>query len=486
VRADALITQSGKDSAWPEADVVVGNPPFLGRPKLRQSFGDAYVERLFAAFAGRVPAEADLVAYWFAKASERMRDGRLKRAGLVATQAIRRGASRKVSDRIAQSATVYDAWADEPWVLEGAAVRVPLICFGIDVDTQFHLNGHPVPKIHIDLSGGATNLTSALRLEENVSACFQGPVKVGAFDISGAQAREWLLMPLNPNGRSNADVVRPWVNGRDLTGRPSDSWIIDFGEMTEREAAFYQAPFEYLRVKVKPFRDSNNRERRRRKWWQHGETVPGLRSKMAGLSRAIGTPRVAKHRFFAWIAPQVLPDSRVNIVVRDDDFTFGILQSRFHESWSLRLGGWHGVGNDPQYTPRMGFETFPFPEGLTPNAPAADCAGDSRAIAIGDAMRRLNESREAWLNPPDLVERVPEVVPGYPDRIIPVSAKAAAILKTRTLTNLYNERPAWLDNAHRDLDAAVAAAYGWPTDIAEDEALERLLALNLERAAEGR
>jgi len=134
----------------------------------------------------------------------------------------------------------------------------------------------------------------------------------------------------------------------------------------------------------------------------------------------------------------------------------------------------------------MGFETFPFPEGLTPNAPAADFAGDSRAIAIGDAMRRLNKSRETWLNPPDLVERVPEVVPGYPDRIVPVSPKAAAILKTRTLTNLCNERPAWLDNAHRDLDAAVAAAYGWPTDIAEDEALERLLALNLERAAGGR
>jgi hypothetical protein len=283
-RADALITQSGKDSVWPEADVVVGNPPFLGRPKLRQSFGNAYVERLFAAFVDRVPAEADLVAYWFAKAGERMRGGRLKRAGLVATQAIRRGASRKVLDRIAQTATIFNAWADEPWVLEGAAVRVSLICFGIDADTHSQLNGHVVPKIHSDLSGGATNLTSALRLKENGGVCFQGPVKVGAFDISGAQAREWLLMPLNPNGRSNADIVRPWVNGRDLTARPSDNWIIDFGDMAEREAALYQAPFEYLNVKVKPFRDSNNRERRRHMWWQHGETVPG---KLITLSQLI-------------------------------------------------------------------------------------------------------------------------------------------------------------------------------------------------------
>jgi type II restriction/modification system DNA methylase subunit YeeA len=392
VRADALLTHSGADRDWPDADVIVGNPPFLGRPKLRQAFGSAYVDRLFAAFAGRVPAEADLVAYWFAKAWERMCEGRPKRVGLVATQAIRRGASRRVLDRIAETATIYDAWADQPWVLEGAAVRVSLICFGIDIDidTQCYLDGQPVPKIHSDLSGAASDLTSAVRLEENVGVCFQGPVKVGAFDISGSQAREWLQMPLNPNGRSNAGVVRPWVNGRDLTGRSSDTWIIDFGEMTEREAALYQAPFEYVRLKVKPFRDSNNRDRRRRMWWQHGETVPGLRSKTAGLRRVIGTPRVAKHRFFSWIAPQVLPDSRVNVVVHDDDMTFGILQSRFHEAWSLRLGGWHGVGNDPQYTPRMGFETFSFPEGLTPNLPAADYADDPRAIAIADAARRLN------------------------------------------------------------------------------------------------
>jgi type II restriction/modification system DNA methylase subunit YeeA len=134
----------------------------------------------------------------------------------------------------------------------------------------------------------------------------------------------------------------------------------------------------------------------------------------------------------------------------------------------------------------MGFETFPFPEGLTPNIPATAFVDDQRAVSIAEAARRLNELREAWLNPPDLVERVPEVVPGYPDRIVPVSPKAAAILKTRALTNLYNERPTWLDNAHRELDAAVAAAYGWPVDIAEEEALSRLLALNLERAALGR
>jgi type II restriction/modification system DNA methylase subunit YeeA len=470
-RADALLTPNGNEREWPPADVIVGNPPFLGGGDHIAVLGSGYTETLRGAYRGRVPARADLVAYWFAKAWERMREDRLKRAGLVATQAIRRGASRRVLDRIAEKATIYDAWADEPWVLKGAAVRVSLICFGLDIDSQPHLNGHVVPKIHSDLSGNAADLTRALRLNENLGVCFQGPVKVGAFDIPGSLAREWLQMPMNPNGRGNADVVRPWVNGRDLTARPSETWIIDFGEMTQTEAALYQAPFEYLRMRVQPVREKNADRQRRERWWRLGRSGGDLREAAIGLARVAATPRVAKHRFFVWIAPQILPDSRVNAVAREDDVTFGILQSRYHEAWSIRLGGWHGVGNDPQYTPRMGFETFPFPEGLTPNILAAEYASDQHASAIAEAARRLNELRNAWLNPPDLVDRVPEVVPGFPDRILPKNPEAAAILKKRTLTNLYNQRPAWLDNAHRDLDAAVAAAYGWPADISEEDAL---------------
>ncbi|MBL9046918.1 MAG: class I SAM-dependent DNA methyltransferase [Tabrizicola sp.] len=183
----------------------------------------------------------------------------------------------------------------------------------------------------------------------------------------------------------------------------------------------------------------------------------------------------------------MVPDSRIVLIARDDDTTFGIVHSRFHELWSLALGGWHGVGNDPQYTPSLGFETFPFPEGLTPNIPADDYAADPRAQAIALAAARLNELRENWLNPPDLVIRVPEVVPGYPDRILPKDAAAEAILKKRTLTNLYNTRPAWLDHAHKALDEAVANAYGWADDwragkLTDDEILARLFRLNQERA----
>lgn len=197
------------------------------------------------------------------------------------------------------------------------------------------------------------------------------------------------------------------------------------------------------------------------------------------------TPRVAKHRIFVWSGILILPDTRLVAVARDDDTAMGIVHSRFHEAWSVRLGGRHGVGNDPQYTPTLGFETFPFPEGLTPNVPAKDYAVDSRAIAIATAANRLDDLRNAWLNPPDLIDVVPEVVPGYPDRILPKNEKAAAELKKRTLTNLYNARPQWLADAHRDLDAAVAAAYGWPADISEEDALAKLLELNLARAGAG-
>jgi len=202
------------------------------------------------------------------------------------------------------------------------------------------------------------------------------------------------------------------------------------------------------------------------------------------LESFLVTPETSKHRIFTWCPSGVIPDKNLVVIATEDNTAFGIVQSRFHAAWALRLGT--SLEDRPRYTSSTTFRTFPFPKGLTPDIPATEYAGDPRAIAISQAARRLNELREAWLNPPDLVERMPEVVPGYPDRIVPVSPKAAAILKTRTLTNLYNERPAWLDNAHRDLDAAVASAYGWPMDIAEEEALARLLALNLERAAAGR
>ena len=189
----------------------------------------------------------------------------------------------------------------------------------------------------------------------------------------------------------------------------------------------------------------------------------------------------------------VLPDHQLIAIARDDDTSFGILHSRFHELWSLRMGT--SLEDRPRYTPSTTFETFPFPEGLTPNIPAARYASDTRAIAIAEAAAELNRLRENWLNPADLVLIEPEIVPTaapgeapvkYPDRILPRDEAAAKELKKRTLTNLYNQRPQWLANAHAHLDAAVALAYGWPVDLSDEQVLEHVFALNQERAKAGR
>ena len=196
-----------------------------------------------------------------------------------------------------------------------------------------------------------------------------------------------------------------------------------------------------------------------------------------GLWRYIITPRVSKHRLFVWMDARVCPDSATIAIARDDDTTFGILHSRFHEAWALRLGS--NLEDRPRSTPTSTFETFPFPNGLSPDVSVADYADDPRAVSIAEATRRLVELRDRWINPPEWVEWVDEPVPGYPKRPVPRDASAAKELKARNLTNLYNACPQWLADAHSAVDAAVASAYGWDHEIPEEDALRSLLARNL-------
>ena len=484
---DALL-DGGQEAGWPAAEAIVGNPPFLGGSKLLRELGDEYTARMRQIYAGRVPGGADLVCYWFEKARAQMEAGQAQRAGLVATNSIRGGSNRKVLERIQETSTIFHAWSDEPWINNGAAVRVSLVGFGQQVERTM-LDGQPVAAIYADLTGYTTNvgteidLTQAKPLLENNGIIVRGSEKGGAFNIGGDLARRWLMLP-NPHNRPNSEVLRPWMNGMDITRRPSGMWIIDFGIYAdENKAALYEKPFAYLVEHVRCQRNANREDRTSCNWWLHRRSGEDLRTAISNLKRYICTPRVSKYRLFIWLESSIYPDSATFIIARSDDTTFGILHSRFHELWTLRTCTWIGKGNDPRYTPTTCFDTFPFPAGLTPNIPAADYADDPRAQAIADAARKLNELRENWLNPPQWVDRVPEVVPGYPDRLIP-KPEHAAELKKRTLTNLYNQRPAWLDHAHRTLDEAVAAAYGWPVNWSDDEVLRQLLALNRARVAE--
>ena len=485
---DAILTPEGGEPEWPAADVVIGNPPFLGGKLLNTHLGEDYVSRIFKVYAGRVPAEADLVCYWFVKAGEQIDALRAKRVGLVSTNSIRGGANRRALQTAIEGCPIFEAWSDEPWVVDGAAVRVSLVCFAEPEDgpapaPEPRLDGEVVDAVHADLTarrgGAGVDLTGAQRLYRNMGVAFMGDTKGGPFDVPGEQAREWLREPANPNGRPNSDVLGPWMNGMDVTRRPSDKWIVDFGwDMVREEAALYEAPFQHAKEHVYPMRQRNRRESYREHWWRHVEPRQGMWRALDGLPRYIATPTVAKHRLFTWLDARICPDHQLIVIARDDDVTFGILHSRFHEAWSLRLGTWLGKGNDPRYTPTTTFETFPFPEGLSPDVPASDYADEPQAAAIAEAARRLVSLRDRWLNPPELVEWVDEPVPGYPRRPVPHDEAAEKALKKRTLTNLYNARPQWLDDAHAALDAAVAVAYGWPDGVSDEDALRELLALN--------
>lgn len=483
---DALMNQDGTEAAWPVADVIVGNPPFLGTKKQWGELGREYTDRMRALYSGRVPGFADLVCYWFEKSTDAIKAGQTQRVGLVATNSIRGGANREVLKHATDATRIFEAWSDEPWTNEGAAVRVSLVCYGNSTQGA-QLDGQPVAEIFADLTasdgaGGGVDLTSAAKLPENAGAAFVATVKAGPFDIPGATAREWLKLP-NPNGRPNADVVRPWANGMDMTRRSSDTWIIDYGVDTqEAGAALYETPYRHVAEHVRPMRAANKRETYRTRWWRMAEPIPKMRAALAGLTRYIATPVLAKHRLFVWVDAGILADHQLIAIARDDDTVLGVLHSRFHELWALRMGT--SLEDRPRYTPTTTFETFPFPEGLTPDIPAQDYAENPHAVAIADAARALVEARDRWLNPPEWVDwqRTPEeVAAGFPARPVAKPGHEAA-LKKRTLTNLYNERPAWLDMLHRALDEAVAAAYGWEWPLTDDEILRRLFELNQARA----
>lgn len=270
-----------------------------------------------------------------------------------------------------------------------------------------------------------------------------GDTKVGPFEIPEALAREWLPLR-NPNGKSNAVVVRPWANGLEVTRTPQRLWIVDFRpEMSEAEAARYEAPFEHIRTHVKPYRE---KARASESWWVHSRPRPDMRSALNGLSRFLVTPTIAKHRIFAWLDQHVLADHQLIAFARADDYFFGVLHSRPHEAWALSQGTQlREKESGFRYTPTTCFERFPFPK-PTP----------SQKQAIAEAARALEVARQNWLG----------------DRSD----------KKRTLTALYNQRPTWLVDAHAQLNAAVCAAYGWEPSIANEEILRELLALNVLRS----
>lgn len=491
--ADGTPLDPPQEPTWPEAEFIVGNPPFLGGKKLRKELGDLYVDRMFALWSDRVRAEADLCCYWFERARAQIETNRVKRAGLLATQGIRGGASRDSLKRLKRTGDIFFAESDRPWILDGANVHVSMIGFDDGSESEKVLNSDSVLTINANLSRDA-DITQARRLVENVDTGFMGDTKGGAFDIHHETAVSMLYEP-NPHGRPNSDVLRPWINALDVTRRNREMWIIDFGvAMPLDSASLYEAPFNLISTLQKAKRESSRSVIM--KYWVHERPRPEMREKLECCNRCLVTARVAKHRLFGWINSEVLPDCQVIAFARSDDYFFGVLHSRLHEVWARAQGTQLRERESGfRYTPTTCFETFPFPE-PTP----------AQHAAIGEMAKRLNALRENWLNPPEWVKtrvmEFPASVEGpwrrfvvEPDdrgigtarwpRVVPRNADAVKLLKKRTLTNLYNERPTWLINAHQTLDAAVFDAYGWDPSLSDDAILASLLELNLSRPALG-
>ena len=445
-----------REAQWPAADYIVGNPPFLGHFPFREQLGDKYVEAVYSLFGDRIPNSSDLCCYWLEKARAHIADGKARRAGLLATQAIRFQSNRPVLEGIKSTGDIFAAVSDRDWVLDGANVHISIVCFDDGSETLRTLDGERVNNINADLTAGA-DLTQAKTLPENAGVSFMGVTKIGPFEIENEVAQAMLSQP-NVHSKPNSDVIKRWLIGRDINQVSRDMWIIDFGtDMSEEDAALYQAPFEYVKTNVKPGRDNHRDSRAKENWWLHGRPRAEMRGALTGLSRYIGTSMVSRHRIFSWIDGDILPENTIIAFASDDDYFFGVLQSRPHMVWASAIGT--QLESRPRYTPTTCFETFRFPE------PTKD-----QQVGIAVAARELNQLRENWKNPMDMF--------GAP-------ALNADQLRRRTLTNLYNENPSWLVHAHAKLDAAVAEAYGWPADLADGEVLERLLELNLQRASVG-
>jgi hypothetical protein len=458
---------------WPEADFIIGNPPYVGNKRMRLALGDGYVEALREAWSD-VPEGADLVMYWWWQAALRVSSRKVVRAGLITTNSIVQPSNRSVvSAAREKSASVIWAIPDHPWVesTEGAAVRVALTVLGstegparwLLVDEKGRVvKTRLVESLNDDLSATADVARAAeTRLKANEGLSFRGFTIVGrGFVLEDAEARELLQDP------QYAAVIRPYLNGRDLAQRPRGVWIIDFGLLDEHEAAQFPRAFDIVRDRVRPERQANGRRAYRELWWRFAEARPGLRAAVAGLTQILLTPYVARHRYFVCTAQSVAPDDKVLVFALPERWQHGILSSRIHQRWAAAAGTRLGVGNDLTYNNPRCFEAFPFP------VPSVEQAARTSAV-----MSRLDSHRQTALASDEGV-----TMTGMYNVVEKLRSGEKLTPKERAIHEL--AACGVLKDLHDELDRLVAEAYGWPWPMEKEEILERLVQLHDERVEE--
>lgn len=468
---------------WPAVDFVIGNPPFLGNKRMSDVLGPSYVEAIRDAFP-EVPKTADLVMYWWARCTELIRLGQLRRFGLVTTNSITGKFNRQVVQGAIEKKGVRLSYAiaDHPWYDEGAAVRIAMTVGAVHSTPEPSTVGivvnetrtradelehivvaeRVVADIHADLSAGA-RMASAQLLAANQGVCFQGVNLVG----EGFRLDPGELPKLGYNPNNLPPVIRPYSIGRDLVQRREDRYVIDFFGLSPDEArTTHPLLWERITRLVYPERQKNNRDSRKRNWWLFGEPVPRWRRAVGGLTRYLATSRTAKHRLFSFLPAAILPDTKIVAIAVDDSGVLACLSSQIHVAWAVRAGGWLGVGNDATYNHVECFGQFPFPE--------LDAAAQMHLRQLGDALdahRKARQQEHPELTLTDMYNVLESLRTGQH-----LDDEAQSI-RDRGLVDT-------LRQIHDDIDRATLAAYGWPSGLTDDEIVGRLLCLNAERVAE--
>lgn len=478
-------------TTWPAADFIVGNPPFIGASRLRDALGDGYTEALWKAYS-KMPASADLVMFWWEKAAlmarayDPAKPQTTRRFGLITTNSLRQTFNRRVlephlADPKKPLSLLY-AIPDHPWVdtLYGAAVRIAmtvgaagnragrLLAVATESKEKSEADGrlvtfdHQIGKVFANLQIGA-DVAGAKPLSANNGLSYRGVFLVGSgFILSRDEAHA--IMAQNPTSRS---IVRPFKNGRDVMQISRDAFVCDTIGLTESKLkSTFPEIYQILMDRVKPEREQNNREVRRRKWWLFGETASVSRPALNSLNRYISTTRTAKHRVFSFQEKNILTESAIVNIALEDAAALSVLSSRFHVQWSLAAGGWLGVGNDPVYNNSRCFDPFPFPD-----------LSDAQRIRLRTFGEELDahRKRQQELHPKLTLTQMYNVLE---------MLRAGQSIKGKDKVIYDQGLVGILRDLHDKIDAAVAEAYGWPVDLSDEDILFNLVALNKERAEE--
>ncbi|MGR3794614.1 class I SAM-dependent DNA methyltransferase [Vannielia sp. SX4] len=478
-----------KATKWPEADFIIGNPPFIGNKRMRENLGDGYVEALWKAYP-KMPQSADLVMFWWEKAALTVRSYDAKkgkgtrRFGLITTNSITMTFNTRVLrphiEATRNPLSLVFAIPDHPWVdsLYGAAVRIgmtvaakgtrqgSLLISKAESKERSEAEGrqvtfdHNFGKVYANLRIGADTLgCKALMANSDLGYMGVIPVNLG-FVITPRQAENFGYDP-----QSLPTVLRSYMNGSDLTSGRRNRLIIDFfGHTLEEAKARHPRLLQVLMDEVKPFRDQVRRKGHRENWWLFGEQRHGMRSALAGLHRYIATVETSKHRTFSFMDKGILPDQKLRVFALEESEYLSILSSRHHLVWTLAKGG--TLEDRPVYTATVCFDPFPFPE-LTEVL-------RKRLRELGEELDTHRKAQQA-AHPKLTLTQMYNVLE---------KLRAGETIEGKDREIYDQGLIGILRDLHDQIDAAVAEAYGWPADLSDDDILFRLVAVNKERAEE--